>query len=187
MHAPCALFPGARLMGPEMYTGMSALQEPTGVIARGMALHKVRGRGGGGGGAVGSWWLGGWVAAQALRCTRWVGGCVHNCYSAQQLDGCFVGWLRPWCCGTAKGAASGNWGRVVGMGWWWTSGPGRSLSFVGGLVVSACNNGAPCRRPCPAPALCATTPLGRPAVGVPVKPVTSAIWVEPGTETEPCR
>ncbi|EFN60069.1 hypothetical protein CHLNCDRAFT_33566 [Chlorella variabilis] len=30
-----------RLMGAEMYTGMSALQEPTEVIQRGMALHKM--------------------------------------------------------------------------------------------------------------------------------------------------
>ena len=30
-----------RLMGAEMYSGMSALQEPTPVIERGMALHKM--------------------------------------------------------------------------------------------------------------------------------------------------
>lgn len=31
-----------RLMGAEMYSGMSALTEPSEVVARGMALHKVR-------------------------------------------------------------------------------------------------------------------------------------------------
>ena len=30
-----------RLMGAEMYTGMSALEEPSEVVERGMALHKM--------------------------------------------------------------------------------------------------------------------------------------------------
>lgn len=30
-----------RLMGPEMYSGMSALTEATPVVSRGVALHKV--------------------------------------------------------------------------------------------------------------------------------------------------
>lgn len=30
-----------RLMGAEMYTGMSALQDPSPVIERGIALHKM--------------------------------------------------------------------------------------------------------------------------------------------------
>lgn len=34
----CAAF---RLMGAEMYTGMSALQAETPGVARGMALHKI--------------------------------------------------------------------------------------------------------------------------------------------------
>ncbi len=39
MARPCAA--AWRLMGPEMYTGMSALQPPSPTIARGMALHKM--------------------------------------------------------------------------------------------------------------------------------------------------
>lgn len=58
----CSPSTAFRLMGAEMYTGMSALQDPSPVIERGIALHKMI-RAVTMVGGVAGW--GGWVVGKA--------------------------------------------------------------------------------------------------------------------------